>query len=651
MKPITPPWRDGLQICRTARHGWPPNSLAWLIIWLTLLFSCAKPAWAESFPADAGALNVRDFGARGDGQADDTAAFLAAVAASGGDTGATFWKDKIVFVPNGTYRISAPILKRYANGHFASGLILVGESRDRTILRLPDNAAGYGDAQNPKAVVFTSSKLLNASPTDGNKDYLGKGEGNDAYMNFIENLTIDVGSGNPGAIALDYLGNNSGAIRNVLLRAGSGSGAVGLSMTRKWPGPTLIQHLTVEGFATGIATAETEYGLTFDHLILRNQTVAAISNRQNVLSIRDLQISGPTPLIINSGDRAFLAIDGGSAAVNSVTSLIRNEGIATLRNMRLGADVQSGTLRGGEWQPMDLPSWLVGMSDAPATPTGGTWVSVAAYGATGTSEEDATDALRQAFASGASTIYLPHGTYAIRDGIEIPASVQRIVGMNSTMRVLTQRTPSFARTSGMLRAAGSGAPLFIERLAFDNSNLGAQVAVELSGGRDLVMRDIVSAGVTMLDRTAAGGRAFLENMCCGLLKLAGPQPVYARQFNTEGGGTRITNDGSPLAILGLKTEGITTVLDNRAGARTDIFGGLVYIVRDGVGPETPAIRNSNSWLSAALVEESLRSGSRYQIYVERDPADSRGAIPVTAFPERGYGRFIPHLTDAPANSP
>ncbi len=50
------------------------------------------PAAAAQFPADAGALNVRDFGARGDGKHDDTAAVIAAIAAAGTDMGSFFWR-------------------------------------------------------------------------------------------------------------------------------------------------------------------------------------------------------------------------------------------------------------------------------------------------------------------------------------------------------------------------------------------------------------------------------------------------------------------------------------------------------------------------------------------------------------------------------
>ena len=127
---------------------------------------------AEVFPTDAGFINVRDFGAKGDGAHDDTAAINAALTASGEDTGAAFWQDKIVYFPDGVYLVSAPIEKRYANGKFASGMILFGESREHTIIRLKDHT----DA---RAVIFTSAKLLDGNATGGGKDYNGKGEGND----------------------------------------------------------------------------------------------------------------------------------------------------------------------------------------------------------------------------------------------------------------------------------------------------------------------------------------------------------------------------------------------------------------------------------------------------------------------------------------
>jgi Pectate lyase superfamily protein len=616
----------------------------------------AVSARAERLPSDAGAINVRDFGAQGNGHSDDTAALLKAIAASGEDTGRRFWQDRTVYLPDGVYLISAPLLKRYANGNFASGLMLQGQSQAHTVIRLVDRAPGFGDATQPRAVIFTTSKQLDGTPTSGGKDYPRLGEGNDAYMNFVEDLTVEIGSGNPGAIGIDYLANNIGAIRDVTVRAPADSGVIGLSMTRKWPGPALIQRLTIQGFATGIATAQTEYGLTFDHIRLIDQRSVGLRNDQNALAIRDIEIRGPARPIVNAGDRGFLAIDG--AALNrtsgrgDVVGAIDNAGMATLRDVRLagGEAPLSGVLEGrGQWKPTAPPAWLPRAADNPPTPQipPEQWSSAARFGAAGDGAQDATGGLRRALASGAAVVYLPHGTYAISDAIDVPATVRRIVGMNSTLKILAKRQPSFSRSGGMLKIASSGQPLSIERLAFDNTDMGAQLALEVSGARDVVIQDVVSAGVTLLDRKQEGGRVFIEDVCCGRMQIAGSRPVVARQLDTEGGGVRILNVGSPLQILGLKTEGISTIVENRQGAHTDIFGGLVYMVHDNPATAIPALHNIESWLAASFAEESLRANSRYSVFLAQESPAGRKTLDVNGFPERGFGRFVPSMAAAP----
>lgn len=592
-------------------------------------------AQAEPVPPDAGIVNVRDFGARGDGKADDTAAILKAIAASGGDTGRSFWQDKIVYLPDGIYRISDTLLKRYANGGYASGLTLMGQSRDRTIIRLADGAAGFGDAGNPRAIIFTTSKLLDGNATSGGKNYPALGEGNDAYMNGVEDITIDAGAGNPGAIGIDYLANNIGAIRHVTLRASTGSGAVGLSMRRKWPGPAMIRDLAVQGFATGIATAQTEYGLTFEKVRLDGQSGAGLVNNQNALTFRGLSIRNTPLAIANPGPLGMVAVDDGQ--VPRLDDL-KNAGVMVLRGVQAGGRRMYGVLEGPRWTAMPAGGELEG-ADAPEPardPVQG-WANITRFGAVADPAQDSTEAFRKAFASGASTIYLPNGTYAISDALVVPASVRRIVGFHSTLKILAARKPGFSRTGGMLRVLEGGVPLQIERLTFDNTNLGQQLAIEHAGARDLVIQDVVAAGVTLLDRKESGGRAFLENVCCGRMQVAGPAPVYARQFDTEGGGVRITNLGTPLWILGLKTEGITTVVDNHAGAQTRIFGGLIYMVRP--GQPLPAFVNNGGRLSASFVEESLRPSSRYQVYL----SGQQGDVAADTFPARGLGRFVPAL--------
>ena len=158
------------------------RSTGLLLAGIALLLAIGdEPARAENFPPDSGILNVRDFGAKGNGRDDDTAALLAAIAAAGSNTGAFFWRTRIVYLPAGTYRVSAPLVKRYADGKFGSGLILVGESAGSTTIRLTDHASGFDDPAAPRGIIMTTAKLLDGTPTSGGKDYTHKGEGNDAY--------------------------------------------------------------------------------------------------------------------------------------------------------------------------------------------------------------------------------------------------------------------------------------------------------------------------------------------------------------------------------------------------------------------------------------------------------------------------------------
>ena len=640
-------------------------------VWLALSALALVPVTARAcddcltqFPRDSGALNVRDFGARGDGQSDDTHALIAAIAAAGEDTGPAFWRTRVVYLPAGTYRVSQPLVKRYASGRFGSGMVLVGASAATTTIRLSNHAAGFGDPNAPRGVIMTTAKLLDGSPTSGGKDYTHKGEGNDAYENFVENLTIDVGQGNPGAIGIDYLANNIGAIRNVRVLANPDSGAIGIAMQRKWPGPVLLQHVSVRGFATGIAVANTEYGVTLDHVDLAGQREIGLANAGNAVAAADLTVRAHKVAIANTapGGQIVLVASRLQRADASAVAM-RNDGVVVAQGVTLdgfaapdGARTPlTGVWQGGAWQAKPA-AVTPALADAPAAPEEppGKWLNAlhdhvpqAARGQALAASPDITEALRRAFASGAATIYLPYGRYTISDGITVPATVRRIVGMNASITVRPERRPEFARDTGMLQITQPGPPLTIERVVFDMTDLGDQLAVQVSAKRDVTLRDIVTAGASLLQRDAGGGRVFIEDACCGALRLAGPAPVYARQYDTEGGGTRIRNDGAPLTILGLKTEGDNVVLDNRDGARTAILGGLLYIVGD-ANPKIPAFLNRNASLQASFLEESFRRASRYTVYL-RDPATSR-SINAAEFPARGDGRNVPWL-EATAGRP
>lgn len=140
-------------------------------------------------------------------------------------------------------------------------------------------------------MIVTASQ--NAAPDGG---------GNQAFNNFIFDLTIDVGRNNPGANGIDYMAHNRGAIRNVVLTAPEGSGNVGLSMTRRWPGPAMIEDVAIRGFTRGVLMGAWQYGITFENLRVSGQRIAGIENINNTLSIRRMVSHNSLPAIINGGE-------------------------------------------------------------------------------------------------------------------------------------------------------------------------------------------------------------------------------------------------------------------------------------------------------------------------------------------------------------
>jgi hypothetical protein len=123
--------------------------------------------------------------------------------------------------------------------------------------------------------------------------------------------------------------------------------------------------------------------------------------------------------------------------------------------------------------------------------------------------------------------------------------------------------------------------------------------------------------------------------------------VWARQFNTEGEGVRIRNEGSPLSILGLKTEQNGTAVQNLAGADTDVLGGLLYIVRPPASPRPAFVTHPQARLAAAYVETVYRDGAAYREHVVVGDDAGHPVTPAVVagdLPPRGRGRVAPGLS-------
>jgi hypothetical protein len=102
-------------------------------------------------------IDVKDFGAVGNGTTDDTNAFKLAIAYANAKGGAT------VFVPAGKYLISSPLVFSSPN------VRLLGDSRYSATLKVPANASGFF-GYNPNAVIILNADNCGVSSLgmDGN---------------------------------------------------------------------------------------------------------------------------------------------------------------------------------------------------------------------------------------------------------------------------------------------------------------------------------------------------------------------------------------------------------------------------------------------------------------------------------------------------
>jgi hypothetical protein len=274
-----------------------------------VLVACAMPAARPAaaggieyvFPKDANIIDVkRDFGAKGDGKADDTAAIQKAIVTA---LSGHYRNPKAVYLPAGTYLVSKWLRARVTDAPpgeggwsdgWRSGMFIVGESRDRTVIRLKDKAAGFGDPAKPRAMIITGS----TGHGKGHDSRIG-GWGNEAFQNTLMNFTVDTGKGNPGAIGVDFLASNRGGMYDIAIRSGApdGSGVCGLDMSRPWPGPGLIKNVSVDGFDCGIRQKGMDCSMTFEHITLTNQKQVAIEGAGSpTMSMRKVVTRNAVPV-------------------------------------------------------------------------------------------------------------------------------------------------------------------------------------------------------------------------------------------------------------------------------------------------------------------------------------------------------------------
>ena len=557
-----------------------------------LLLIVAPLAWAGEviFPADPRAvIDVkRDCGAKGDGVADDTAALQAAIERSSAQD-----YTRTIYLPNGTYKITKTIVFRGPDWQkgvegYGVGPWLWGQSRDETIIKLADGAEGFQDAAKPLEAVRGLSRPDGARM---NADFFDR---------MVENLTIDTGN-NPGAVGIKFYSNNTGEMRDVLIK---GNGAVGLDLGFcDQNGPLLIQDVEIVSFATGISTDRILNSQTLSRVTVRNAAKVGLLHRGQVLAVEGLHVVN-APLAIDTAGVLTLIdsqLEAAPGATNGPAIKLGDGHLYAARITTKGFDsaiaapkAPAGNVAGPNvaeysshgFETLGEGSPKAGLlmkperdPDVPFPTRAQDWVCANDFGAKAGDEEDDSVAIQKAIDAaaekGASTLYLLGGKrgdpnwYRLNGDIRVHGSVQRIIGFG------------FVRLPAGSARGRSNPPLFIveddpkapKTLIFQCLHVfgAGSFGIDIRSPNRIVIVRAGDCRVTAHEKTTV----FLSN-CVGRMSLAKGATVWARQWNTEGGGRGPTsnthNDGGQLWILGMKTEGVSTKVASLNGGRTEVLG-------------------------------------------------------------------------------
>jgi hypothetical protein len=233
------------------------------VVFDTFAYMATGAPTARTTPARiADIVNAKEFGAVGDGVADDRAALQAAIDAAFGPAssphgglGPGYPLNRELFIPNGTYNISAPLILTSVRGPKIRG---AGRMATRIVNTVTDTSAGpqyFGTVFHTAGfdyAVVKNMTLAAAAPAPA------------SITASISNTTLTVSAVSSGIVAvgkaIDYIAGIGldPSNPNVIIALGTGTGGVG-TYTISAPSPQ-----TVSSHALTLSSANRGFDLAWD---------------------------------------------------------------------------------------------------------------------------------------------------------------------------------------------------------------------------------------------------------------------------------------------------------------------------------------------------------------------------------------------------
>lgn len=556
-------------------------------------------------------------------------------------------KGYIIYIPDGTYNISDKLTWTHEATYYLNGqetqtvqrvatwrsLIalfrIFGQSKEGTILKLADNAPGYGAG--------SKKPVIDLEPHDN-------GFNNNSFQPGVRNLTIDLGSGNPGAVGLEYQHPNAGTVsRNLKIISSDGTGYAGIRAARG----SVHGHLhdiTIDGCDYGIIFEEyaPDRVLSLSHVTLTNQNVAGIRIFSDaVVTLRKLRSNNSVPaLTIDDATAALLDCELNGTGAGAAIEITNSDATLFARNIdisdyNIGVDVPSGpdvpAAHIDEYNYSDAPSLTLWDSqekrsldlpikDAPVIESFtdfSEWARPAEYGSKDANGQYPASVVNAALSSGKPMVVFPYAPLedvneyyedeAANTGDKLGWDVtlncprKGYKGGDYNIPATVKRIRCFGRNVGRFVITEPGdTPLVIENITAGDVVFRAPRTVVVEGARHSRLKYEIPEGV--YDKPAVlhtnSGTTFQPSGNSS----SHPLEVYARFLNNEGSEcSSLVDENMRVVCLSYKTEFAgSNNFEVIEGGILELFGAY-SLTRNGIndGGISLFINNDNSHVTMA----------------------------------------------------
>ncbi len=601
-----------------------------LSFWVPIFFVFAVSAWPASFYTrlleDSKAVYLAPSGG------DDTAAMQKAVDQVQETTG-----QGIVLLAPGRYRISDTL-------YIWPAIRLIGCGDERPVIILTANTPGFEDASHEKVMVFFAGRRpRNLQAGNGPVPDANPG----TFYSALANIDVEVGNGNPGAVAvraryaqhcflahMDFrLGEALAGIHeggNVVEDVHFFGGAHAIWTSKPSPGwQFTLLDCSFEG-QRGAAILEHEAGLTlirprFRRVPTAVEIEAEWSDELWVKDARLEDVSGPAFIFgMEKSPRNEINMEGVTCRDVPVFAALRNGA----RHFAAPAEVYAVTSfsHGLHYDDIGAGAEIetrfdaapratmppAAASDLAPLPACDTWVNLRDLGAKGDGQTDDTDALRKAIAAHRA-IYLPSGFYIVHDTLQLrPDTV--LIGLHpgSTQIILPDGAAAYQGIGGpkaLLEAPNGGSNIVIGIGLYTSGNNRRAVAALWKAGSGSMMNDVRFLGGHGTPLPDGSREKPYNNN-----HTADPDPhrqwdsQYPSLWVTDGGGGTFLDIWTPstfaqagMVVSDTRTEGRAYQISSEHHVRNEI-----------------QIKNASGWRFYALQTEEERGEGGFALPIEID---------------------------------